>query len=209
MAGNLDQLPEYQNVPVRVDRLRRFIALLSSTNVRGSMGRVDDEKGQKWTMKAHGDYVNGQLFTQGAGHLRHRPRAAAGALVPVAAQRGRLLAAAARPNRLRTSSSAASATTTWTIGEEKRYREVDELSRRRDQRNRRPQFRAVDCSNGRCRPGGSAASARPAAYLSWLQPGAVRERARDEPRRRVGAPARRSRRAGRSTCGSPCCRRSR
>jgi hypothetical protein len=33
-----------------VDQLASFTALLSSTNIRGSIGRVDDEKGQKWTL---------------------------------------------------------------------------------------------------------------------------------------------------------------
>jgi hypothetical protein len=45
LAGNLDQLPEYQNVAVIVDKLFTFTATLASTNVRGSLGRVD-MKGQ-------------------------------------------------------------------------------------------------------------------------------------------------------------------
>ena len=61
-SGNLDQLPEYQNVPVRVDKLVTFNALLTSTDVRGSLGRVDDEKGQKWTAGVRLDYVNATLF---------------------------------------------------------------------------------------------------------------------------------------------------
>ena len=64
LAGNLDQLPEYQNVPVRVDQLASFTALLSSTNIRGSIGRVDDEKGQKWTLATRVYYVNRSVFTK-------------------------------------------------------------------------------------------------------------------------------------------------
>ena len=64
LAGNLDQLPEYQNVPVRVDQLASFTALLSSTNIRGSIGRVDDEKGQKWTLGTRVYYVNRSVFTK-------------------------------------------------------------------------------------------------------------------------------------------------
>jgi hypothetical protein len=64
VAANLDQLPEYQNVPIRVDRLASFTALLSSTNVRGSIGRVDDEKGQKWTVGTRVYYVNSMVFTK-------------------------------------------------------------------------------------------------------------------------------------------------
>jgi len=64
LAGNLDQLPEYQNIPVKVDHLTTFNALLSSTNVRGSLGKVDDEKGQKWTTDFRLDYVDHSLFTR-------------------------------------------------------------------------------------------------------------------------------------------------
>jgi hypothetical protein len=64
LAADLDQLPEYQNVPVRVDRLASVTALLSSTNVRGSIGRVDDEKGQKWTVGTRVYYVNSMVFAK-------------------------------------------------------------------------------------------------------------------------------------------------
>ena len=61
-AGNLDQLPQYQNVPVTVDRLYSADAELSYTNMRSSLGHVDDEKGQTWTAVAHTDYANGSPF---------------------------------------------------------------------------------------------------------------------------------------------------
>ncbi|HMC78479.1 MAG TPA: hypothetical protein VKH34_15125 [Vicinamibacterales bacterium] len=67
-AGNLDQLPQYQNVPVAVDRLYSGEAEFSYTDVRSSLGHVDDEKGRVWSATMHADYVNGSLFTRGFGH---------------------------------------------------------------------------------------------------------------------------------------------
>jgi hypothetical protein len=63
-AGNLDQLPQYQNVPVTVDRLYSADAELEYTNMRSSLGHVDDEKGQTWTAVAHTDYANGSPFVR-------------------------------------------------------------------------------------------------------------------------------------------------
>jgi hypothetical protein len=62
VAGNLDQLPEYQNVPVKVDRLVSFSATLRNTFVRSSLGHVDDERGRVWTAELDGDYVNSSMF---------------------------------------------------------------------------------------------------------------------------------------------------
>lgn len=55
-SGNLDRLPAYQNVEVKVTKLASLEARLNYTNVTGSMGRVDDEKGQKASLVA-GTYV--------------------------------------------------------------------------------------------------------------------------------------------------------
>jgi hypothetical protein len=57
VAGNLDQLPEYQNVEVRVDRMLSFGGDLAYTDVRSSLGNVDDEKGYRWSINAHNDFV--------------------------------------------------------------------------------------------------------------------------------------------------------
>jgi hypothetical protein len=57
VAGNLDQLPEYQNVAVRVDKMVSFGGDLSYTNVRSSLGSVDDEKGYRWSMVVRNDLV--------------------------------------------------------------------------------------------------------------------------------------------------------
>jgi hypothetical protein len=62
LSGNLDQLPEYQNVPVRVDTLATVTGDLSYTNVRSSLGSVDDEAGTRWSVVAIGDRANGAFF---------------------------------------------------------------------------------------------------------------------------------------------------
>ena len=64
VSGNLDQLPEYQNIPVTVDRLYSLRADLTYSNVRSSLGHVDDEKGQVWSAVFKTDYVNGSAFTK-------------------------------------------------------------------------------------------------------------------------------------------------
>ena len=56
-AGNLDRLPEYQNVAVDVDRLLTLEARLAYTFVRNSLGHVDDETGRKWSLVAQADRV--------------------------------------------------------------------------------------------------------------------------------------------------------
>src|SRR4030095_4154302 len=64
VAGELDQLPQYQNIPVRVDRLISFNAELSYTFLRSSLGHVDDEKGRKASLSFESDYVNSSYFTR-------------------------------------------------------------------------------------------------------------------------------------------------
>jgi hypothetical protein len=49
VAGRLDRLPEYQNVAVDIDRLYSFDARLLFSDVRNSLGAVDDETGVKWS----------------------------------------------------------------------------------------------------------------------------------------------------------------
>jgi hypothetical protein len=49
VAGGLDRLPEYQNVAVEIDRLYSFDARLLFSDVRNSLGSVDDETGVKWS----------------------------------------------------------------------------------------------------------------------------------------------------------------
>ncbi len=61
-AGNLDRLPQYQNVAVDVDRLFVFDATLKGRHVRSSLGRVDDEKGTVWSVTGDGSRVAGNWF---------------------------------------------------------------------------------------------------------------------------------------------------
>lgn len=58
-AGDLDRLPEYQNVPVDVDKLFTLQARLSYGDIRNSLGNVDDETGQRWSVVLHGQQVDG------------------------------------------------------------------------------------------------------------------------------------------------------
>src|SRR5688572_4152997 len=64
VAGRLDTLPEYQNVAVQVDRLYSFGGNLSFTNVRSSLGNVDEEKGVRWSLNARNTVVAESLFTR-------------------------------------------------------------------------------------------------------------------------------------------------
>jgi hypothetical protein len=62
IAGNIDRLPDYQNVAVDVNTLGMMRAELSFTDVRKSLGWVDDEVGAKWSVEARGDIVGGEAF---------------------------------------------------------------------------------------------------------------------------------------------------
>jgi hypothetical protein len=57
--GNLDRLPDYQNVTATFDKLFTVRAKLRYTNLRSSLGHVDDEKGQAWQVAVQNDYENG------------------------------------------------------------------------------------------------------------------------------------------------------
>jgi hypothetical protein len=62
IAGDLDRLPDYQNVPVSVRTMGIFRSALSYTDVRRSLGYVDDETGRKWSIELRGDLVDGAWF---------------------------------------------------------------------------------------------------------------------------------------------------
>ena len=64
LAGNLDQLPEFQNVAVSVDRLLEIDARLEYSYVRRSLGAVDDETGTLWTAVTQASRVDSSLFTR-------------------------------------------------------------------------------------------------------------------------------------------------
>lgn len=67
--GNLDTLPEYQNVPVTVDRLVTARAELTYRDLRSSLGHVDDEKGVGWSVVLQGQYVDGRAVPRLHGTL--------------------------------------------------------------------------------------------------------------------------------------------
>ena len=64
VSGNLDQLPEFQNVPVDVNLLSELDARLEYSNVRRSLGAVDDESGMLWTAVSQSSLVDSALFTR-------------------------------------------------------------------------------------------------------------------------------------------------
>ena len=64
LAGNLDQLPEFQNVAVDVAQLVEIDARLDYSYVRRSLGAVDDETGTRWTAVTQVSRVDSSLFTR-------------------------------------------------------------------------------------------------------------------------------------------------
>jgi hypothetical protein len=69
VAGNLDTMPEYQNVPIDVDRLYSMDARLQFSDVRNSLGAVDDETGRKWSAVMQGRVVDGKAVPKMYGTL--------------------------------------------------------------------------------------------------------------------------------------------
>jgi hypothetical protein len=67
IAGNLDRLPDYQNVPVDVGTMATIRSRLSYTDIRHSLGYVDDESGRKWAMELRGEIIDGAWFPKLAG----------------------------------------------------------------------------------------------------------------------------------------------
>jgi hypothetical protein len=61
-SGNLDRLPDYQNIPVSVTKLGSVQADLDYSNVRSSLGKVDDEKGTRAKLVAQADFAEGTTF---------------------------------------------------------------------------------------------------------------------------------------------------
>ena len=59
---NFDRLPRYQNVGVTFDKMTTFAAGLHYSNVRSSLGHVDDEKGYKWQVVAAMTHVAGDYI---------------------------------------------------------------------------------------------------------------------------------------------------
>ncbi|MGC4083893.1 MAG: hypothetical protein QM736_17725 [Vicinamibacterales bacterium] len=64
LSGDLDRLPEFQNVAVDVTRLVTATTTLTYTNLRRSLGAVDDEAGMQWSVSGRGDYVNDTTYAR-------------------------------------------------------------------------------------------------------------------------------------------------
>ncbi len=64
LSGNIDQLPEFQNIAVDVEHLTEIDARLEYTNVRKSLGAVDVESGTLWTLVTQASVVDSQPFTR-------------------------------------------------------------------------------------------------------------------------------------------------
>jgi hypothetical protein len=69
LYSNLDRLPRYQNIDVTFAKLTSFEVDLNYSNIRSSLGNVDDEKGFKWRMLAAADYVNGDTIPKFFGNF--------------------------------------------------------------------------------------------------------------------------------------------
>jgi hypothetical protein len=65
----IDTLPSAQNVDTNFTRLVTSEARLAYTDVKRSIGAVDDEKGIAWELDYMGNHVNGQLTPQFRGGL--------------------------------------------------------------------------------------------------------------------------------------------
>ncbi len=66
---NLDRLPRYQNIDVTFDELTTFVANLSYSHVRESLGAVDDEKGFKWRVITGAEHVNSDTIPKFFGNF--------------------------------------------------------------------------------------------------------------------------------------------
>ena len=62
VQGNLDRLPEYQNVPVDVGTLVTLRSALTFSDTRHSLGYVDEESGRRWSFGFRTDVVDGDAF---------------------------------------------------------------------------------------------------------------------------------------------------
>lgn len=67
--GNLDEVPYAQDVAATFDTFANSSARLDYSNVRQSLGAVDEEKGYKWTLAAGGNYAESSLTPYSYGML--------------------------------------------------------------------------------------------------------------------------------------------
>jgi hypothetical protein len=60
--GNLEELPDYQGIPVTTDKLWSASARIRDSFARHSLGYVDDEKGYVWEAGLRGDVASGKGY---------------------------------------------------------------------------------------------------------------------------------------------------
>jgi hypothetical protein len=60
--GDIDTLPDFQNVPVTIDQLATAELRLTYSNLRSSLGHVDDEKGTMFDLLAAASYVDNETI---------------------------------------------------------------------------------------------------------------------------------------------------
>jgi hypothetical protein len=70
-SGNLDRLPDSQNVAVDVSDLVTLNAKLGFSDVRNSQGYVDDETGIKWATVAQSYIVDGKFIPRARGDFAY------------------------------------------------------------------------------------------------------------------------------------------
>lgn len=62
--GGLERLPEFQNVTTSFDNFYSLNGRMHYQFPLKSIGAVDDEKGIRWQLLSHNNYVNGKLFSR-------------------------------------------------------------------------------------------------------------------------------------------------
>ena len=66
---DIDALPRYQDVPASIDKLSSLEARLGYSNVRRSLGAVDDEKGFKWNIATLANHADGDTIPKIGGNF--------------------------------------------------------------------------------------------------------------------------------------------
>jgi hypothetical protein len=67
--GNLEELPDYQGIPVTTDKLFSAYARILDKNTRHSLGHVDEEKGYVWEAGVRTDVAGGNAYFGAWGDL--------------------------------------------------------------------------------------------------------------------------------------------
>jgi hypothetical protein len=67
VSGGVDRLPDVQNVAIDVGTFITLRSRLTFSDVRNSLGYVDEETGRKWSFEVRSDIVDGELFPRAHG----------------------------------------------------------------------------------------------------------------------------------------------